>query len=268
MLIEKILVAITFHYDESRLKYLRDVCLQIPSLGFQYQVLVITNTREKEAVDLINDQIKFLSNYELVNHPPMGHPYFLPWGHLPLFKQYFSTDARISHFMYLEDDIEITSKNITYWLRGRNELYHFGFYPSFVRFEKNYINGMSYATDITEQLRIKKLPSVRISSDYCYLSSPQPYQGMYLMDREMLGEYFQSPASSPDFGGWGIREKATQGLTFIGVPAPFHSRNLIGYSELRSTIDRDALIHHLPDNYANNTQSEFGKIPIDKLISI
>jgi len=198
----------------------------------------------------------------------MGHPYFLPWGHLPVFKQYFSSDLSISHFMYLEDDIKVTSNNITYWLRGRNELYEFGFYPSFVRFEKNHINGLQYATDITIPLKLKKLPNIEISLDYRYLSSPQPYQGMYLMDREMLGEYFQSPASSPDFGGWNIREKATQGLTFIGVPEPFHSRNLIGYRVLKNMIDQDALIHHLPDNYANNAQSAFGKILIDKLISI
>jgi hypothetical protein len=268
MVIEKILVAITFHYDEIRLKYLNDVCSQIPSLGLEYKLLVITNAQEKNEVELIKNQIKFLSSYEIVNHSSMGHPYFLPWGHLPIFKQYFSSDASISHFMYLEDDIKITSKNITYWLRGRNELYQFGFYPSFVRFEKNHINGIPYATDITKQLRLKKLPSIRISSDYYYLSSPQPYQGMYLMDREMLGEYFQSPASSPDFGGWGIREKATQGLTFIGVPTGFHSRNLIGYRVLKNMIDQDALVHHLPDNYANNAQSEFGKVQIDKLVSL
>ncbi len=268
MIIEKILVAITFYYAKDRLNFLKTVCSQIPNLGFLYKVFIITNTHEESEIELINQNIQCLSNYEIVKHLPMGHPYFLPWGHLPIFKQQFILDPSISHFMYLEDDIEITPKNITYWLRGRNELLEFGLYPSFLRIEKNSLNNNFYATDITSPLKLRKLPKIKISSDYYYLSSPQPYQGMYLMDREMLKEYLQSPATSPDFGSWGIREKATQALTFINIPDTFFSRNLLGYRSSINRVDKDALIRHLPDNYANDPKSQFGKVLVDKLIRI
>ncbi len=266
MLIENILVGITFHYAKDRLEYLRDVCLQIPFFGFHYKVLIITNTQDDEELWSIKNQVHFLSNFDVISMRPFGHPYFLPWGHLVLFNQHYLSDASISHFMYLEDDIKITPQNIVYWLRGRNELYQFGFYPSFVRFEKNYSDEKLYVTDITKPLRFRKAPRIKISSDYCYLSAPQPYQGMYLMDREMMEEYLKSSACSPDFGSWGIREKATQGLTFVNVPSGFHSRNLIGCNLSNNCVDQDALIHHLPNNYANNIHTEFGKLQTTQLV--
>ena len=120
--------------------------------------------------------------------------------------------------MYLEDDIQIAPHNINYFLRGYHELSELGFYPSFIRYEVNCINKRWYATDITKLLQFKKLSKIELTFDYVSLNSPQPYQGMYLMNQEMMSEFFNSPASSPDFGSWHIREKATQALTFVDVP--------------------------------------------------
>jgi hypothetical protein len=49
-------------------------------------------------------------------HTPtyLGHPYLLAWSHLYTFRESFNTDESITHFMYLEDDILITEKNIEY----------------------------------------------------------------------------------------------------------------------------------------------------------
>lgn len=266
MLIENLLVAVTFHYDETRLPYLEKVCQQIPSLGFKYKVLIITNVQEQKLQDKIRDRIWSLKSYEVISYPIMGHPYFLTWGHLPIFRRSISEDSSYSHYMYLEDDIQITSQNICYWLRGRHELRDLGFYPSFVRYEINNLDQISYSTDITRQLKFKKLPHKYITPDYAFLNSPEPYQGMYLMDREMITEYFSSAACSPDFGNWHIREKATQGLTFLNVAKNFFSRNLIGCNLFQKSIDSGSLIQHLPGNYANNPHSPFGKIPIKNLI--
>lgn len=264
MLIENLLIAITFHYDEARLAYLEKVCLQIPSLGFHYKVLIITNAQEQNSHHKIRERLLFLNNLEVVEYPIMGHPYFLTWGHFPIFRS--NLHSGYSHFMYLEDDVKLTSQNINYWLRGRHELRNYGFYPSFVRYEINNTDQIIYSTDITAQLEFKKLPRLFITPDYAYLNSPQPYQGMYLMDHEMMVEYFESPACSPDFGQWHIREKATQGLTFLNIPKHFFSRNLIGCSLTQKTIDSGSLIEHLPGNYANDPCSSFGKIPLKSLI--
>jgi len=266
MLIEKLLVSITFHYNSARLKYLRTICQQLPALAFEIKVLIITNTKEANLLKSISDSINFLPNYELIDYPVMGHPYFLTWGYHPFFKNYFLTDLSFSHFMYLEDDILIKPKNIDYWLRGRKELKETSFYPSFVRYENNHADGAMYATDITASLSYKKMPFVKISCEYGFINSPQPYQGMFLMDRAMMNEYLNSQACSPDFGSWGIREKATQGLTYAGVPKSFFSRNLIGLNFIKRKIDCGALIHHLPNNYTNDPLSQFGKVSIQGLI--
>jgi hypothetical protein len=268
MLIESLLTAVTFHYDDTRLNFLQKTCLQIPSLAFKYKLLIITNTQNEHSHEKIKEQLKFLKNFEIISYPVMGHPFFLTWGHQSIFKQYLTLDYSYSHFMYLEDDIQITPDNVTYWLRGRHELKGFGLYPSFVRYELGNKDETRYATDITKELRLKKLPHIFITSDYAYLNSPQPYQGMYLMDHEMIVNFYNSPACSPDFGNWNIREKATQGLTFLNVPKNFFSTNLIGYNVSKKYIDPGALIQHLPGNYANDPNSPFGKVPISMLIQL
>ena len=188
MLIEKLLVAVTFHYDEARLNYLEKICLEIPFLAFDCKVLIFTNIQDQGSRNKIVQQLEFLKNFEIISCSALGHPYFLTWGHLPIFKQYLMLDASYSHFMYLEDDIKITADNVNYWLRGRHELQDFGLYPSFIRYEMRVDDEIRYATDITKRLHLKKLPNIFITPDYAYLNSPQPYQGMYLMDREMLHE--------------------------------------------------------------------------------
>lgn len=266
MFIEKLLCAITFHYDERRLHFLQRVCKQIPHLGYEIKVLIITNAKEQSCINKINQALDFLTNHEVIGCEVIGHPYFLTWGYLPIFKKFFFEDLCITHFMYLEDDIEVSPSNINYWLRSRSELINFGFYPSFVRFEVAKDDTTRVATDITSPIVLKKVPKLFISPHYGFINSPQPYQGMFLMDRQMISEFFNSPACSPDFGSWGIREKANQGLTFVNVKKPFFSRNLIGYDFSMGKIDSGAFIFHLPCNYARDTYSPFGKIPINNLV--
>ena len=228
MLIEKLLVSITFHYDSERLQYLRATCQQLPALAFEIKVLIITNTKEPILLKSISDGIDFLPSYELIDYSVMGHSYFLTWGYQSFLKNYFLTDLPFSHFMYLDDDILIKSKNVDYWLRGRNDLRDTSFYPSFVRYENNRSDGTMYAIDITASLSSRKMPFAKISSEYGFINSPQPFQGMFLMNRARMDEYLNSQACSPDFSSWGTRERATQGLTYVGVSKGFYSRNLIG----------------------------------------
>ena len=87
---------------------------------------------------------------------------------------------------------------------------------------------------------------------------------MYLLDKQLALEFLFSDASSPDTGIWGIREKAAQGLTYWNVPASAHSRIIVGLSQ-EMQIHPHSQIHHLPNNYADNPNSPFGKIPVDSI---
>jgi hypothetical protein len=89
---------------------------------------------------------------------------------------------------------------------------------------------------------------------------------MYLLDRELMIEHLNGPSSIPQGTPWGIREKAAAGLTFVNVPKGCISRNFIGYNFQNKCIDPNSLIHHLPNNYANELNSQFATIKVNELI--
>ena len=110
------------------------------------------------------------------------------------------------------------------------------------------------------------MPKIKISSNYYYLNLPEPYQGMYLLDRELMSEHLNGASSIPEYTPWGISEKAAAGLTFMNVPQACYSRNFVGYDLKNKRIDQNSLINHLPNNYANNSASPHGKIKVDELV--
>lgn len=168
--------------------------------------------------------------------------------------------------MYLEDDILVKPENLDYWVRGREILRPLGLIPSFLRYEFKQNDDNPYSTDVTKKAKFWKLPRVRVTDTYFYVNLRQPYQGMYLLDRELMNEHLFGPSSSPDFGPWGIREKAAQGLTYANVPKGCRSRNFVGFDTAQGTVDSKSLIHHTPNNYAENPDTEFGKIRISEII--
>jgi hypothetical protein len=56
----------------------------------------------------------FKVNIKIVTPKYLGHPYLLTWSHLDVFRKMYKIDDNISHFMYLEDDVEIKLNNIEY----------------------------------------------------------------------------------------------------------------------------------------------------------
>lgn len=264
-MISNLLIGITFHFVEERLDFLNKISVNFSHLAFKTKVFVVTNTNSIE--DHRKIQAAVQTDVEIYVPHLLGHPYLLTWAHFDVFRNIFQTNQNISHFMYLEDDILITKNNINYWLEGRENLRGFGLLPSFLRYELIDQETLMRSTDVKTHIELKKVPQVNFGKkNYCYINLPKPYQGMYILDRDLAKEHLFGPSSSPDFGIWGIREKAAQGLTFANVPSGFTSRNLVGFNSDLNQIDPDALIHHTPNNYANNPKSSFGKIPINELI--
>jgi hypothetical protein len=264
-MIDKLLIAVTFHYNPSRLIYLERIAKWFSSLAKEVQVVVVTNAESMPLYESIQNIFKV--NIKIVTPKYLGHPYLLTWSHLDVFREMYKIDDNISHFMYLEDDIEIKLNNIEYWLRVREDLRYSGFIPSFMRYEIPDFQSIKKSTDVTKQVNFADIPKlIKNEGKYCYVNIPQCYQGMYLLDRELAHEHFFGESSSPDFGVWGIREKAAQGLTFAKVKPGFFSRNLLGFNTFEKVVDEDALIHHTPNNYANDPGSIFGKLSVDQLI--
>lgn len=83
---------------------------------------------------------------------------------------------------------------------------------------------------------------------------------------QLMTEHLEGISSNPDFGKWGIREKSAQGLTFANVRNGFWSRNCLKFNPIKMTIEKNALVRHLTNNYTPDPSSPFGKINIDNLI--
>jgi hypothetical protein len=266
-MIQKLLIGITVHFDKERIEFLRRIAINFNALSLNTQVFVVTNTNSANEQKLIKAAIQ--SPVEIYVPKYIGHPYLLTWGHLDIFREYFQADPNISHFMYLEDDIEIKPNNIAYWLRGRDYLRETDLIPSFLRYEFASQETEMRSTDMTSSYVLKMLPVFqKIGNNYCYINLPRLHQGMYLLDRELAEQHLFGTSSHPDFGNlsWGIRERACQGLSFINVPSGIFSRNFLGFMKDKNLIDPDALIHHTANTYANDPKSKFGKIKIKDLI--
>lgn len=266
--IRKLAIAVTFHFAPDRLQWLERIAREFPLLADQVDLHIVCNRGDDEVRSLIGKALAG-APHTLVVPTLLGHPFLLTWVHLAVFRTLFAQDPDITHFLYLEDDILIEPRNVAYWLRGRDALRPHGFIPSFIRYEINHADGLEYSSDVVERHIRSQLPTVPISPDYAYLSLRQPYQGMYLMDRELMEEHLNGPSSSPDFGPWPIREKAAQGLTFTAVPKGFFARNLVGFDLTANALDRGCLIHHLPDNYANSPVTfPYGKVAIRDMLTL
>lgn len=233
----KLLICVTFHFVAERLAYLRKTSSTFAYLADKVEVYIITNSINKKA-DILQSIADYNLNVKVVSPFLLGHPFLLTWCHFDIFRKALYSDHEVTHFLYLEDDTYVTPENISYWLKGRKRLLSLGLIPSFLRYEIDNATGELFSTDITTIINPIEVPRVHFKPlNYVYINLPQPYQGMYLLDKELMEEHLTTDSCNPDFGLWGIREKAAQGITFFNVPQGFSSRNLIGYNTLSQEID-------------------------------
>lgn len=259
-------VSVTAHFAEDRLKCLREALSGLPDLARRVRVQIFTNTCKQHEQELIEACIPKGLDACLYVPKFLGHPYLLPWCHFEVFRQQLDLGG-VSHFLYIEDDLLVTPENIAYWVDGRERLASLGIIPSFLRFEEA-ARGELVATDVTKSLRLSRLPRVRTQDGKLYCNLPQPYQGLYLLDRPLAAEHFSGVTSSPDHVVGGIREAAALGVTFGQVPRGCYSRNFLELDEEAKAPDPASLVRHLANNYANNEASEFGSIPLKELIKV
>jgi hypothetical protein len=262
----KLLVCVTFHFDEGRLKYLDLISSQFSKLGNNVIAYIITNNADAASLGKIDQVLRRKGfDYDVLFPTLLGHPYLLAWCHFDVIRTKLRDDS-ITHFLYLEDDILVTPANVEYWMIGREHLRDTNFIPSFIRYEVQDGEPALLSTDIIKRIYFPTAPKIRVSDTHYYINSKYPYQGMYLLDRSLMIEHLSNMTSFLDYGTLGIREKAAQGIIFSNVPSGFHSRNLIGYDAWNNKMDQNCLIHHTPNNYANNPNTPHAKIPVNDLI--
>lgn len=258
-------ICVTFHFNDTRLEYLKDSVSNAAELADTVNLTIITNVGDPRAIKLIEEVLPLgLKSANIVSANLLGHPFFLTWIHFDVFRSILESGEPGDYFLYKEDDITFTSENVQYWNEGVKDLDGTGFFPSFVRFEQESPETGRFLTDITKKSWLWKLPKFKKSDNKNYVNFKENYQGLYLLDRQSMELHLNSKSSHPDNGEWGIREKATRGLSLHSVPKKFFSRNLVSVDPKSKRIDPRALVRHLPNNYLLEPRSPHAKIAVDK----
>lgn len=190
----------------------------------------------------------------------------LNWKHKKFLKHFIESD--FDYFIYSENDLEFRQDNLNYWIENRRILKNHGtnFIPSFLRYEINEQNKC-VSLDCTYQINCKDRPLIKVE-DHQFISHPQPYQSMFILDKEDAREHLSSKYLScddyinnqPHPMGWGIFESANAALLIENIPRNFEHRGVISLTDINRCF-----IHHLPNKYINDPL-KFSTIPIDNLL--
>lgn len=272
----RLLVAISFHFAPDRLSYLEQVLytlLQMPVKS--RRVMVLTNTPQPAEQAILNQlflDVGLVSEQEaqLVVTSELDHPYDLTWAHKQIITDVFlGSGDRYSHFAYLEDDERLTFENLAYFISARDYLRPFGLVPAFLRTEWNSIRECHVNIDNISAVNLSSRPFVK-TRDCAFICVDNPYCGAFILDEALAQEYITSLSfdrdRSSEVSPWSVRERAAMGLTFENPPPPFSFRVAIPLSINSCSVPTCAWLAHLPNNYANNADSPFGKVTMSDLL--
>lgn len=180
-------------------------------------------------------------------------PKDLTWVHKRLITDTFLVSREFTHFIYLEDDIRMSRRNVEYFIADRPLLAAAGFIPSFVRYEFNATTRKLYASDVITSVKIPE--NALRAGGKTYLMANNPYCASYILDQALAREYAASSSfdkeTSAAVWGWPSTERSAMGLCFENPPAGSIARFLIPVDTANRLPDARCLIHHLPNNFTN-----------------
>lgn len=170
----KILVHITFFYEQSELKYLEKIIQSYNN--FKCEVDVQINTNKLFSSPFIknykNGQIKIkklnLSFYSFLNNKN----YFYTWLS---YKELLKTKKIYDFYIYSEHDIELTYEGFSYYKLEKSRVgdnYNIGFIRTEVK------NGKLYSVDLKD----KNLKSIILNSGREYVKTNFLYSGLWILN--------------------------------------------------------------------------------------
>ncbi len=208
---------------------------------------------------------------------------YLTWAHKPIFREALHDD-RVTHFVYLEDDIGLTEQNLRYWMETRPILEPSGFIPGFLLFES--FKGQRFLIQQTETgqhraaLESVDIPGFGIAA---MRQADVPYHASYIMDRRLAIEHFTHSAFRSPFrsriASWGTHERAASGPLFGPTPTPLlyavrlgaapylpQARNAVPMKvsdgDARRRVPEAALLEHLRQTYSSDSAISMGKLDV------
>lgn len=279
---KRIAACIAFSYKEERLNFLNKICKNLEVIDNNIDITIIVNDIGFSKRDIIKEQILLdcSVNVNFFNPKNLLDPRLLPFAHFEVVKEKIKQNE-FSHFLYLEDDILISEKNIKYWVTARNSLKEYGLIPSFVRTELNFVDNQKYIVDSIKKNNFFLSPKIfNKEKNFAFTNLLSFYSGIYFYDKELMIEHLSGPSKSIDFGHgsynqkWiipemqelGLLERASAGLAFKDVPKGFLHRNVIPVDTKLKIIKDYCLIEHLSNKFANEN-SDFGKIKVEDIFN-
>jgi len=271
---KKIAIVICFYFRRGRLKKLNKNILEIASYNFNTDLTVITNDLKKEDELKLNKILKKkIKKYSIIKFKDLPDENFLPWHSLSVMRSKIK-DSSYSHFMYLEDDIIVNSKNISYWIYFRKVLKNINLIPNFIRCE--IYKGKLFSVDNPKKLIKNKNPIIFTENKkFGFINSKYPYSAMYLMDRELLRDFLKSKAIRIDFSFsnrvmkslYPIKELVNISYAYLDVPKRYHNRLVLPF--VKNTIPEYSIIRHSDLKYVKHkslNKMGYGTINIKNLI--
>jgi len=217
---------------------------------------VIKNLSDISDINLIiNSNINFDTNLP-IHVSNLDNPKLHVWEHKKYMPMFLESDY--THFAYLEGNIQVKKETFEYWLKTR-ELFkrnNLNFLPAIHRVQES--NGEFYTLDCLRK-QINQ-PTITVE-DKKFISLSEPYQGMFIMDKELVEEHMKSEYFTVGLKkSFGIRESANLGNMFINVPQGFSHRYMTPLDNFQET-----LVKHFGTNYHADKSSPHGKIKIKDL---
>jgi len=271
----KLTIVICFFYNKKKIENLKKTLSQISSYKFKKNITIVTNTLENSHRKVLNKILRSkINNYKILEINNLPDNNLLPWYSLNVMRQNFKQKSN-SHFMYLEDDILISDRNIFYWIYFRKILKKFNLIPGFLRYEKN--KNIMYSVDNPKKIKISKNPHIySLNKKFGFINSKYPYHAMYLMDRELMKNYLSSNAVKFDFAFhnksikslYPIKEQLNISYAYINVPKGFHNRIMIPFNQKNGILDY-CLVKHSELKYSKSNKLNklgYGTIKVKNLL--
>lgn len=230
----KLLVCIASHNPVERSQYLFPVINNLKSYKLDTHIIID-----------VNKEIQ-IPGTETVIQRTLPHPYSLTWCH----RQHMIDNIdRYDWFMYTEDDVLLPYENFLNYINNFNILWN-KYIPSFIRVEVN--NNEEYITDVTVPHSVK---DIILYKGKKFINLSNPYHAFWILPKKALKEEL-----SPKFN-------RLETWRELAASYPMWELKKIPLVEVHDNkISNLCYSYHLPNNYANFSNTPFAKIKVKDII--
>ena len=150
-------------------------------------------------------------------------------------------------FIYSEDDILFTKKNLDYWLMHKNICNKAGYNIGFLLCEYNHTKKKFYV--VSNKKKFKQY--IYLDKIKFIINDVNPYYGFWIYDSTELEKFIKTKWWNFQWSGNNFNSfYGTAEMSAIG----WHGKNMDRYYETvfpvkNDVISKGALLHHLPNNY-------------------